>query len=787
MRRPWLGGRPSIGSLLCACLALGTLAPRPAQAATDPVGGDIAGVIRDSTNSEPLANAEMAVTQANRLVANAEADQFGHFIVHNVPSGEYTLDVRMIGYRAERRTVTVVDGNRTNLTFDLVPVATQLEALTVTAQAPIAVDTRTGNQVYKQNDYHGAPSNTTSQILQQSIAGAARAPTGEVHIRGQHAEYQYYVDGVPVPSGISGSLNELFDPSVVDRIEFQTGGWDAEYGNKNAAVVDVHTRIPTGGFHMNLDGYGGSFNTNGQGLNASDNVGRWGFFLSGSRQETGMRQEPIVFDTTTLEPINYHNSGQDYFTFGKVQFTPSARDVFNLEGNWSRTRLLVPFDSMVAMTNDRHTDVNSFANLGWRHLFGGLDSASVSSAELFTGFYYRHGSLSYEPGAADEPGFFFFPDTTTPYNIAEQRNFDTYGTKLDFRWRATHAIEFKTGVQASTTTGREDFVSTDGEGNAGPGSNSGLKGHDIGVYVQDAYTPVEWLELRTGVRYDSHVAPFAGDQHQVSPRVKLSFFPDLANTFYLYYGRQFIPTNIEDLRAITTVSLGGDTTSSSPTLPERDDFYEVGYVHRFPAGIVWKLSGYIKNSSPGIDDNTISGTAIVTSVNLSQVKIRGIETVLEVRPGGPISGYLNFAINHAYGRGPITGGFFPTDVADVPGGWFDLDHDQRISSVASVVYSKSRFFASATGIYGSGLTNGADITDPIGLELFDFNKSIHVDPSFIVNGAIGYNLVIGGTGVRPQLFVDNIFDKRYLLKGAFFSGAAVGRPRSVQVRVDLGI
>ena len=104
-----------------------------------------------------------------------------------------------------------------------------------------------------------------------------------------------------------------------------------------------------------------------------------------------------------------------------------------------------------------------------------------------------------------------------------------------------------------------------------------------------------------------------------------------------------------------------------------------------------------------------------------------------------------------------------------------------------MVYSKSRFFASATGIYGSGLTNGADISQPIGLGLFDFNNSIHVDPSFIVNGAIGYNVVIGGTGVRPQLFVDNIFDKRYLLKGAFFSGAAVGRPRSVQLRVDVGV
>ena len=785
MRGTWLDGRV-FSLFLVAALALGPLSPRVAHA-SDFLGGDISGVIRDSTSGTPLSNAEVGVRQGGRIVANASADQFGHFVVHAVPAGSYVVEVRLIGYRPDSQSVSVVDGSRLNMTFELVPATTQLQELTVAAQAPIAVDTRSGNQVYKQNDYHGAPSNTTSQILQQSIAGAARAPTGEVHIRGQHAEYQYYVDGVPVPSGISGSLNELFDPSVVDRIEFQTGGWDAEFGNKNAAVVDVRTRIPTGGFHMNLDGYGGSYRTDGQGLNVSDNIGKWGFFLSGSRQETGMRQEPVLFDTTTLKPLNFHNSGQDYFSFGKIQFTPSDRDVFDLEGNWSRTHFLVPFDSTQGFVDDRQTDVNSFANLGWRHRFGDLDSTSTSSGELFTSFYYRHGSLAYVPNLDDEPGFFFFPDTTTAFNINEQRNFDTYGTKLDFRWRASHSLELKTGVQASATTGREDFNSTDASGNAGPGSNSNLKGHDLGVYVQDAYTPVEWLELRTGVRYDTHVAPFAGNQHQVSPRVKLSFFPNLSNTIYLYYGRQFIPTNIEDLRAITTVSEGGDTTSTSPTLPERDDFYEVGYVHRFPAGIVWKLDGYLKNSSPGIDDNTIAGTAIVTSVNLDQVQIRGVETVLEVRPGGPLSGYLNFAINHAYGRGPVTGGFFPTDVADVPGGWFDLDHDQRISSVASVVYSKSRFFASATGIYGTGLANGADITSPIGTGLFDFNKDIHVDPSFIANGALGYSLLIGNTVVRPQLFVDNIFDKRYLLKGAFFSGASVGRPRTIELRVDLSI
>src|SRR6266699_1258968 len=51
-----------------------------------------------------------------------------------------------------------------------------LPGVEVQAAVPLAVDTRTGNQILKQNDYHGAPTNTTPQILQQSIAGAARAP-----------------------------------------------------------------------------------------------------------------------------------------------------------------------------------------------------------------------------------------------------------------------------------------------------------------------------------------------------------------------------------------------------------------------------------------------------------------------------------------------------------------------------------------------------------------------------------------------------------------------------------
>src|SRR5438309_5804348 len=493
-----------------------------------------------------------------------------------------------------------------------------------------------------------------------------------------------------------------------------------------------------------------------------------------------MRREALVCDTLQNTVENFHNAGTDLFGFAKAQYTPSDRDVVNLALNRPRTRFAVPFDSANGIIDDHQQDVNGFANLGWRHRFAESQSGNGGESELFTGAFFRDGSLTYTPGLTDDASF-QFPGDTNHYIVAEDRNFHTAGVKLDYALQPHHGLEFKTGVLASYTGGHEDFSTVTNSGSSGPASSSDLNGSDVGVYAQTSIAPSDHWEIRTGVRFDNHNAPFAGNQHQVSPRVKLSVFPDPANTFWVYYGRLFLPTNVEDLRAITSDAQGG--VAAAPTLPERDDFYEVGYVHRFPFGVVTKLSAYHKRSSPGIDDNTVPGSAIVTSVNIEQARITGIEAVAEIRPRGPLSGYVNVALNHRDGSGAITGGFFP---AEPPSGTFDLDHDQRPAGVASVVYSSRGLYLSATGVYGSGLTNGADPDSTYGTGLFDFNKSIKVAPSFIVNASAGYAFALRQIVVRPQVYVENAFDHQYLLKGAFFSGASFGRPRSVQVRVNIG-
>lgn len=760
--------------------------------------GDLSGRVTDTTYGKPLSGADVEVTAATAIVARVSTDPFGAWQVYDLAPGTYQVTVRLIGYRPQSRTVTIASAAVT-VDVRLVPVAVQLAEIGVTS-TPMAVNTRTGDQVFKQSDYQGAPTQTTSQILQQSIAGAARAPTGEVHIRGQHGEYTYYIDGLPVPPGISGSLNELFDPSVINQIDFQTGGWDAEYGKRNAAIVDVQTKVPSGPFHASLSDYQGNYASNGQTLTTSGNAGKFGLFFSGTRQSTDMRREPVVADTDASGHItglrNYANDGQDLFAFGKAQYTPDDRDLVNLDLNVSRSRFATPFDSSVGVIDDHQQDVNDFANLSWRRR---TLSGAHQGSEIFAGAYYRYGSLRYAPGVHDDPTFAFSPDTTL-YNISEARSFDVEGVKADYLAQFTPHASVKVGTDLSTTSGHEAFATTDGAGNAGPMSNSPLAGNDEAVYAETVLQPSEKVELRAGARYDRHQYPLSSADNavadQLSPRFRLNIYPDARTTAWIYYGRLFIPTNTEDLRAITTVGSAGEATST-PTVPERDDFYEVGLIRRI-GFVVARVSGYHKRSSPGIDDTQIPGSAITTDVNIAEVRITGIEGVLEVRPPGPLSGFMNIALNHAYGYGAVTGAFLAETPPAEP---FDLDHDQRLSSVAGVTYSTGAFLATATGIYGSGLTNGVtpnapglagydptmDPTPVSGTGLFDFNAPFKVSPNFILDLSLGYQIASGRVSVRPQFFVDNVFNTKYLLKGAFFSGESVGRPRTFNLRMTLGI
>ena len=756
--------------------------------------------VNDADGNVPMELARVALSINGRYIADAVTNPAGQARFRDIKPGNYRITAWFVGYDTFVDSI-VVDKEHNTYKIALHSLGTTEKEVVVVGQRDPSssnINPVTANQVFESETFHAPPTARMTNVIQENLMGAARAPTGEVHVRGQHGEFTYYVDGIPVPLGVFGGLNEVVDPKVIDRITFMTGGFPAEYGGQMSAIIDLNNRVPTGTFHLDASTYAGSYlvfngtkpftpgtgaspgdtlgsrvgpfralNSNGQDLSISDHLGKLGFFISGSRQETDRRIDPPTSDI-------FNDHGFDYFLYGKFDYVLSDNEYLTANLNFGRTNTEVPYDSVEAIAADRQQTSNSFQNVSY---FKTLNSEIDQESNLFVGGYAREGGLVYTPGSIDPPNFQFAGDSTN-YLLFENRTFTTIGMRTTFDKRLAHEFMYKAGFNFSSTSGKEDYTSKDSLQNSGPTSDVNFNGSDFGIFGEVDYHPMEWTSFELGARYDQHIAPDIPFQHQVSPRIRWNFLIDENNTAYLYYGKLFMPTNIEGLR---TIALNVSNTLV-PTLPERDNFYEAVYTHGFDFGLRSKLAYFYKDATPGVDDETVGNSAIKTPVNIEEVKTQGIELGLTYNlPETPFSGFMNGALTHAYGTGLISGGFLDFDT---DGNGTDLDHDQRLSITTGLNYQPRDWFFNLVGIYGSGLANGnPDAVYKNGL--FDFNTNAHTAPSWIFDLSVGHTIHLAGqSSLEPSLYVTNLLDNEHLIKGTYFSGASWEEPRNVVLKIS---
>ena len=781
--------KPCISVVLFLFIIL-TCEGTSAKIITPAPGFSLTVIVLDSAQNAPIQLARVSLRRKGIFVAGKVSDISGRVQFKDLSSGSYQLTVSFVGYEGHSDSLFLDKQNVTDTIrlIEIVHEEIEVGSEKEEKEADItAVDVKTGNQVFEAEDNHASPNAGMVKILQENVLGAAKAPTGEVHIRGQHSEYAYYVDGIPIPPAVFGGFNEVVDDKVITTATFLTGALPAEYGGQASTAIVLQNHVPTGKFHLDFETYVGSYlgrdntapdslsiattklnpiNLNGEALSLSDHIGNFGFFLSGSRAETDRRiDEPL--------PYIYHDHGFDYSTYGKFDFLLGDNDYFTSNINWSRTLTQVPFDPVEeGRKNDLQNSSNSYQTLSFFHNFS---RESDAESDLYIGLFSRQGSLLFTPGSIDPHNFYFASDTTKGYILAENRSYTTYGIYSKFNKRFSHEFLLSAGLNISRTDGMGTFNAFDTTGAAGPVVDANFNGTDFGAFIQSEIHPFEWSKFEIGIRYDQQVAPDRPLEKQFSPRLRWNIFLDDATTMYLSYGKYFTLASIEGIRSIAS-AVSNNTT---PSLSERDDAYEIGLLHTFDEGLRGKIDAFHKNSLPGVDDQTIGASSIETEVNIAEVNVTGIEAGISYS-STLLTGYLNASIIHAYGSGAITGGFLPISTAGIA---TDLDHDERASIVASVNYTPKGWFVNATAIYGSGLTNGNQNFD-YKTSLFDFNQGAHTTPAWIINISAGYTINLDqGATIAPSLYINNLFDHEHLLKGAFFSGASWEEPRSIMLKV----
>ncbi len=145
--------------------------------------------------------------------------------------------------------------------------------------------------------------------LLEQAPGVTQDSYGEVHVRNEHGNLQYRIDGVIIPESISG-FSQTLDVRLADSVSLLTGTLPAQYGYRTSGVVNIVTK--SGSFDKTGDVgfYGGSHGTLQPSATARGSSGNLNYFVSGSYLENDLGVENPTSSRTAI-----HDHTQQYRAF----------------------------------------------------------------------------------------------------------------------------------------------------------------------------------------------------------------------------------------------------------------------------------------------------------------------------------------------------------------------------------------------------------------------------------------------------------------------------------------
>src|SRR5208282_2363263 len=100
---------------------------------------------------------------------------------------------------------------------------------------------------------------TFQQVLLQA-PGVVQEEFGEIHVRGDHGDVQYRINGVSLPESLNGFAQEV-DTHLIHSVTLITGTMPAQFGDRTAGIIDVTTKTGAQLNGSELSLFGGSYDT----------------------------------------------------------------------------------------------------------------------------------------------------------------------------------------------------------------------------------------------------------------------------------------------------------------------------------------------------------------------------------------------------------------------------------------------------------------------------------------------------------------------------------------------
>jgi hypothetical protein len=521
-------------------------------------------------------------------------------------------------------------------------------------------------------------------MLQAPGVSQDSAASGLLHVRNDHANVQYRINGVMLPDGLTG-FGSIFDASWIGSMSLVTGALPAEYGLRTVGLIDITTRsdiFDNGGqigFYGGSQGtltttiqYGGTFGSTcptksapPPGTNALPNANCFPgvqYFFTGKYLATN---EGLENSTAAYSPIHDYSNQEKGFAYLSAFVDPNTR-ISLLAGTATSTFQIpntpgqpvglngnppVASVGSVSTFNSALLNENQIENTEFAVL-----AAQRSTNDGFDGqvsYFTRYDRLGF---TADPTGDLLINGIAS--DITRQSL--TNGIQADGSYVLNPSHTVRAGF---TFSGEQAFVGNTSlvepcppgaTPTAPPDSscqgpiattpetitdNVAATGYLAGVYVQDEWKVTNQFIINGGLRFDQ-MWQFV-DANQLSPRISFTYLPFDFTKIHWGYARYFTPPVLVEA-APANIGLFNNTSGAStspgtdPVLPERSHYFDAGVDQNIPFGcsnptakdctdLDLGVDAYYKLATDLIDNGNFGQALVLSAFNYAQGVVEGVE------------------------------------------------------------------------------------------------------------------------------------------------------------------
>ncbi len=680
--------------------------------------GSIKGKVITDKN-EPLVNVNVMVKGTQ---FGATTLRNGTFEITNVPFGECTLEVSLIGY-AKKKTSVTLNANTKPVTIILTEEAIQSQQIIVSASkyeqrvqdlpvstTVISSDNISGKNYLTFDDALRFVPGIQMNLEQVSIRGS------NGYSKGVGARVLLAVNGIPMYSGDTGDIVwELIPIADIERVEIIKGPASSLYGSTAiGGVINIITRSsvknPVTHFRSYFGGYDKpaydiwKWNNNirtfyGLELTHSNSVENLSYTLSFQKFDNlGYRENGFSKRYLGYMKLNYDFTPQNHLTF--------FGDFLNMNrGNflyWKDSRnALVPKD-------DENGNI-------------------VKSNRLFTGLIYHH-------QFNDE----VFAELKSSYYYTK---FDGYGKEFTESIANLFRNELMTNMVLSDALVLTSGVEVSNSAISSIKLFGSSKFFGVGAYSQIEYKGISKLITTLGVRWDYMKLDSLNSANAVTPKIGFNYKVSTDFILRASFGTGFRAPTPAEVFATTSISSGVSVKSNPDLKAEMSASFEVGALYNYSENLSFDLALFQTEYKNFIEANLVD-VSTIQFINLSKARIQGIE--------------LNTNWSLIPGELKLTAGYNYMWTRDLDKN-IAMKYRPLNSVSAQVRYSPYPFDFGIDFRYSSKVEEIDDLFSR--LVVADGAKRV---PIYVTDLSAGYNFLLGSTPAKIYLNAKNIFNYNYV-------------------------